>query len=148
MAGRTSSDSATCAMRAMTTAEADARAAVTSTVPLSTDTTRPSASTLATAVSVVDHAKASPSISLPSASKAVAASATVSPSEANSIVCGAIAMLTGVGNTATGTSATTSFDTAVMVVRPTLAAVTRPDSSTVATVVSPDAHATWASWIA
>ena len=144
MAGRTSSEVATWAICTVATAATDARSAVMSTVPLSTETTRPRVSTVATDVSVLNQARARPAISLPSASKAAAESDVVSPSDANSIASGAIVTLAGGVRTVTATSAVTSLDTAKMSACPRPTAVTRPVPSTLATAVSLDSQATGA----
>ena len=121
--------------------DAEPAVAVIVATPLAAAVTRPAASTAATIVSALVHATGSPSITRSIWSRTSAMRCRVSPSAVNASESGATDTVVGTGSSTTSAPRpVTPDEVAVTATSPALVPVTRPDVSTTATDVSPDAH--------
>ena len=117
-------------------------------VPFATAVTSPAEETVTTVVSDVDHVTVAPEITPPPASFTVAASVTVSPTDASVFVLGVTCSLAAAWATVTDAVPVIEPEVAVIVAVPVATAVTTPVDATVATVVSDDDQVTEAPEIA
>ena len=141
-AGVTVTDDADCITDTEALPDAEPDDAVMAAAPSPLAVTSPAESTVATSVSLLDHETVTPSIVRPAWSLTSAASRPCWPMAVNASVSGVTATVVGSGSTTVSLALpATPADVAMISTSPAEIPVTRPSPSTMATSVSPDAHA-------